>query len=139
MHNLFIHMLMIYDDEGYYYLHNSIKKLGKLSRHKCRAFIGTLVGWDVPKGYMDSKFEARLLKLFWGEETISYKFFIKYINDMVYKSKVKDFCMEILSANPPEKFIGNAIDMYLKDEIKFKDLKNLKLMNLKSISYYEAL
>lgn len=141
MHDLFIHMFMLYNYDAYNTLRIHLKNIGKLSRPKCQVFIGTLVGWDVKKGkaYRSSKFNANLVKVFWDEESISYKFFIKYVNEVVGKTKVKEFCMELLSANPPEKFIEDAIDMYLKDEIKFKDLKDLKLMNLKNISYYEAL
>lgn len=66
-------------------------------------------------------------------------FLKKYVLKHVSKKKAKEFCTEIIETPLPEDTIKDAVDMFLKDKITFKELKAIHFLRLDEVYMYEVL
>lgn len=66
-------------------------------------------------------------------------FLKKYVLKHVSKKKAKEFCTEIIETLLPEDTIKDAVDMFLKDKITFKELKAIHFLRLDEVYMYEVL
>jgi len=98
------------------------------------------VGWNltIPKDMADAM--AYYTAVYYDEDfNKAEEFLKKYVQKYVGKTKVKEFCTEIIETPLPEDTIKDAVDMFLKDKITFKELKAIHFLRLDDVYMYEVL
>lgn len=133
-------MLAIAFPNYYMYLYHCLKDFGKLTHPLCQKFIGVKVGWNLTISKEMSRIMDINAHLYHEEDYDRAEAFLKkYVLKHVSKKKAKEFCIEIIETPLPEDTIKDAVDMFLKDKITFKELKAIHFLRLDEVYMYEVL